>query len=55
VIAEGRRTRVSPQGYLYAGPVGVLAEYVRSTQHVRRATTVGALTTQAWQVSGLGC
>jgi len=52
VIAEGRRTRVSPQGYLYAGPVGVLAEYVRSTQHVRRATTVGALTTQAWQVSG---
>ena len=50
---QGRRTRVSPQGYLYAGPVGVLAEYVRSTQHVRRATTrVDALTTQAWQVSG---
>ena len=52
VIADGRRTRVSPQGYLYAGPVGVLAEYVRSTQHVRRATDIGALTTQAWQVSG---
>ena len=44
VIAEGRRTRVSPQGYLYAGPVGVLAEYVRSTQNVRRATTTGTLT-----------
>jgi phosphate-selective porin OprO and OprP len=52
VLAEGRRTRVSPQGYLYAGPVGVLAEYVRSTQNVRRATTVGELTSQAWQVSG---
>ena len=52
VLAEGRRTRVSPQGYFYAGPVGVLAEYVRSTQHVRRATQVGALTSQAWQVSG---
>jgi phosphate-selective porin OprO/OprP len=43
---------VSPQGYLYAGPFGVLAEYVRSTQNVRRATTVGELTSQAWQVSG---
>jgi phosphate-selective porin OprO/OprP len=52
VLAEGKRTRVSPQGYFYAGPVGVLAEYVRSTQNVRRATTTGTLTSQAWQVSG---
>ena len=52
VIAQGRRTRFSPQGYLYAGPVGVLAEYVQSTQHVKRATSVDALTTSAWQVSG---
>jgi phosphate-selective porin OprO/OprP len=52
VIARGRRTRVSPQGYLYAGPVGVLAEYVRSTQHVKRATSLAALSTDAWQVSG---
>ena len=52
VLAEGRRTRVSPQGYFYAGPVGVLAEYVRSTQNVRRATSTAELTSQAWQVSG---
>ena len=52
VLAEGRRTRVSPQGYFYAGPVGVLAEYVRSTHNVRRATQVAELTSQAWQVSG---
>ena len=52
MIAQGRRTRVSPQGYLYAGPFGVLAEYVQSTQHVKRATNLDALTTQAWQVSG---
>jgi phosphate-selective porin OprO and OprP len=51
VLADGRRTRVSPQGYLYVGPVGVLAEYVRSTTHVRRATSAAALTNQAWQVS----
>ncbi len=43
---------MSPQGYLYVGPVGVLAEYVRSTHEVRRATTVAELTNQAWQVSG---
>ena len=52
VLADGRRTRVSPQGYLYVGPVGVLAEYVRSTHAVRRATNAAALTNQAWQVSG---
>jgi phosphate-selective porin OprO/OprP len=51
VLADGRRTRVSPQGYLYAGPIGVLAEYVRTTHHVRRATSNAALTNQAWQVS----
>jgi phosphate-selective porin OprO/OprP len=51
VIAEGRRTRVSPQGYLYAGPFGVLAEYVASTQNVRRATQAAELTSRAWQVS----
>jgi phosphate-selective porin OprO/OprP len=52
VLAQGRRTRVSPQGYLYVGPVGVLAEYVRSTHEVRRATNVAELTNQAWQISG---
>jgi phosphate-selective porin OprO/OprP len=51
VLAAGRRTRVSPQGYLYVGPVGVLAEYVRTTHNVRRATNSAALTNQAWQVS----
>lgn len=52
VLAEGRRTRVSPQGYFYVGPFGVLTEYVRSTQNVRRATQAAELTSQAWQVSG---
>ena len=51
VLADGRRTRVSPQGYLYAGPVGVLAEYVSTTHHVRRGTTAIGTTNQAWQVS----
>jgi phosphate-selective porin OprO/OprP len=52
VLAQGRRTRVSPQGYFYAGPVGFLTEYVRSTQNVRRAAQSAELTSEAWQVSG---
>ena len=51
VVADGRRTRVSPQGYLYAGPFGVLAEYVSTTHHVRRGTNTIGSTNQAWQVS----
>jgi phosphate-selective porin OprO/OprP len=51
VVADGRRTRVSPQGYLYAGPFGVLAEYVSTTHHVRRGTSTVGSTNQAWQVS----
>ena len=52
VVADGRRTRISPQGYLYVGPLGVLAEYVSTTHHVRRGTGAAIGTTnQAWQVS----
>jgi phosphate-selective porin OprO/OprP len=52
VLADGRRTRLSPQGYVYVGPVGFLTEYVRSTHEVRRATQSAELTSEAWQVSG---
>ena len=52
IVALGDRYRFSPQLYWYAGPVGLLAEYVYS------ATTVSAyrsgaqtlLANQAWQV-----
>lgn len=51
VSADGRRRRLSPQASLFAGPVGVLAEYVRSTQAVRSAQSAGDVTNQAWQVA----
>jgi phosphate-selective porin OprO/OprP len=51
-IAEGRRTRVAPQGYAYVGPAGLLAEYTRVTHTVRRAANTAALTNDAWQLSG---
>lgn len=49
---DGRRTRISPQGWWYLGPVGVLGEYVRSTSDVRIAEEVEELTSSAWQVAG---
>jgi len=51
-VANGTRTRWSPQFYWYPGPVSVMAEYVASAQKVK--TTAGAkdnLTHRAWQVS----
>ena len=52
VLADGARVRYSPQGYLYAGPASVLAEYVVSTQAVRLGAQTADLTASAWQVVG---
>jgi phosphate-selective porin OprO and OprP len=51
VIADGDRTRFSPQAYLYTGPFGLLAEYVTSKQAVRRGTVTRDLEHKAWQVA----
>ncbi len=54
-IADGIRTRISPQGYYYYGPFGLLAEYVRSTQEVKKGSGTSAaaakLRNSAWQVT----
>jgi phosphate-selective porin OprO and OprP len=52
VLADGRHTRLSPQGYFYSGPFGLLAEYVQSKQEVRRGTVAADLTHTAWQAAG---
>ena len=52
VIADGNRTRLSPQAYYYWGPFGLLGEYVRNRQEVRRNADVAALTNSAWQAAG---
>ena len=55
-FADGERLRLSPQGYYYYGPWGLLAEYVSVSQDVDRA--VGAtirdedLHHDAWQIAG---
>lgn len=52
VIAAGDRKRFSPQAYLYAGPFGLLAESVTSSQEVRRGDVLAELESKAWQVAG---
>jgi phosphate-selective porin OprO/OprP len=52
VIAAGDRQRFTPQAYLYTGPFGLLAEYVTSSQEVRRGDVTADLENKAWQVAG---
>lgn len=50
-LAFGQRDRWSPQAYYYVGPFGLLAEYVNSTQSVRRDNNSGRVSNDAWQVA----
>jgi phosphate-selective porin OprO/OprP len=51
-FANGTRRRLSPQGFWYHGPVGLLAEYVVSEQEVSRGSSRATLAHQSWQVLG---
>jgi phosphate-selective porin OprO/OprP len=53
-FANGKRTRVVPQGYWYVGSLGLLSEYALSSQEVTRATTTttnATIDNRAWQVA----
>lgn len=50
--AHGQRTRLSPQGYYYWGPFGLLGEYVVSDQEVEKGSATDHLRNTAWQVAG---
>lgn len=51
VVANGQHWRISPQGYYYFGPLGVLAEYVISDQDVKNGAAVADLQNRAWEVT----
>jgi phosphate-selective porin OprO/OprP len=51
VVANGDHWRVSPQGYYYWGPFGLLGEYVISNQRVTKVATSATLQNTAWQVA----
>ena len=51
-LADGPHNRLSPQAYYYAGPFGVLGEYVISSQQVLNNGLAGRMRNQAWHVAG---
>jgi phosphate-selective porin OprO/OprP len=51
-VANGQHDRISPQAYYYAGPVGILSEYVVSSQDVLNKKVAGNVKNDAWQVAG---
>lgn len=51
-VAAGSRRRISPQATYYSGRLGLLAEYVRSTQDVARGTDRATLDSTSWQIAG---
>lgn len=50
-VADGNAWRLNPQMTFYHGPFGVLGEYVRGVQDVRRGTSVGEIGKEAWSVA----
>jgi phosphate-selective porin OprO and OprP len=54
-VANGQHTRVTPQGYYYWGPLGLMAEYALSDQEVERrpggVVTRDHIRNTAWQVT----
>ena len=50
--AAGPRWRMTPQMYWYVGPVGLLAEYVMSSQRVQRLAAATDLEHRAWNLTG---
>jgi phosphate-selective porin OprO/OprP len=52
-IADGDLWRISPQGYYYWGPFGLMGEYVLASQNLSAVTniTFGNIHNQAWHVS----
>lgn len=49
-VADGRHWRATAQADWYRGPIGVLAEYVRSVQRAALGDTAAHTTADAWQV-----
>lgn len=56
VVADGQHWRLSPQGYYYFGPFGLLGEYIVSDQQVARTGAgrqpTAKLANTGWEISG---
>lgn len=49
--ADGNRTRIAPQFYYAAGPIGILGEYIVSEQDVSTGSGSASLEHEAWQTA----
>jgi hypothetical protein len=54
VYADGKRTRLAPQGYYYTGPLGLMGEYVVSRNEVTRTGVTAELAMEAPMACGFG-
>jgi phosphate-selective porin OprO and OprP len=50
--ANGQHNRLAPQVYYYAGPFGLMGEYVISSQEVLNTSLTQRARNEAWQVAG---
>jgi len=52
-VAFGPLSRISPQAHYFWGPIGLLGEYVSSTQRANLGSKFGTFKNSAWQVVGV--
>jgi phosphate-selective porin OprO/OprP len=50
--ANGQHNRLAPQAYYYAGPFGLMGEYVISSQEVLNKRLTQRVRNEAWQIAG---
>jgi phosphate-selective porin OprO/OprP len=50
VTEDGHRTRVTPQGYYYVGPFGILSEYTLTEEGLKKGAVQRDVAFRAWQV-----
>jgi len=51
VTEAGHRTRLTPQGYYYAGPFGILSEYTLTEEGLKKGLVQRDVAYRAWQVA----
>ncbi|MCK6546029.1 OprO/OprP family phosphate-selective porin [Myxococcota bacterium] len=50
-VADGTLARISPQAAIYVGPVGLMAEYVRVSQEVKKGDDRATLVHDGWELT----
>ena len=51
-VADGQHNRLAPQAYYYWGPLGLMGEYMFSSQEVLNKDHLRRLRNEAWQAAG---